>query len=310
MKFIDHDGYKEFQVTFKEFINLLRPDNKSELKKYFNQTNGNFIFRGQSSSEYDLTPSAYREDITYSFIAKNYQGFCLRQHNFLESFVSACDLNAIPIPNDSHDFREWAFGYGTNCYNERVWPDKRLYELIGLAQHYGHPTVFLDWSYNPLVACYFAASGVIKRIGKVKRKDSMSVWVFDSEKIHVVDSLYAKVELINIPRALNANISAQEGCFTLVRSKLINHDLTYNYKDKKIQGIPNLSDVMHKAGQSGLLKITIKQSDAVKILDYCNNYRINAATLFRGYEGAARYGADHVNRQRFLSNIGARGLRI
>lgn len=308
MKSIDHDGYKELQVTFKEFINLLRPDNKSELKKYFYQTNGNFIFRGQSSSKYDLTPSAFREDITYSFMAKNYRGFCLRQYLFLESFVRACDLSATPIPNDSYDFREWAFGDSADCSNERVWPDKRLYELIGLAQHYGYPTEFLDWSYNPLVACYFAASGVIKNTKRIKSKDLMSVWVFDVEKIHSLDSYYANVELINIPRALNANISAQEGCFILVRPNLIKADLTY--KDKKIQEIPNLSDVMHKTDQLSLLKISIKQSDAVKILDYCHDYRINAATLFRGYEGAARYAVDNVNRQRFLSNVGASGYRI
>lgn len=310
MKCINHDGYKELQVTFEEFISLLRPDNRSELKKNFNQTNGNFIFRGQSSSEYNLTPSAFREDITYSFMAKDYQRFCIRQHMFLERFVKACDLNAMPIPNDSHDFREQYFGDNTNCYHRNIWPDKGLYELIGLAQHYGYPTEFLDWSYNPLVACYFAASGVIKNIKKIKSKDLMSVWVFDVEKIHRLDSYDANVELINIPRALNTNISAQEGCFILVRPKLIKHDLTYNHKDRKIQEIPSLSDVMHKANQSGLLKITIKQIEAVKILDYCHDYRINAATLFRGYEGAARYAVDNVNRQRFLSNVGASGYRI
>lgn len=312
MKVIEHDGYKELQVTFEELINLIRPDDTSELKKYFEGPNSKFIFRGQSDSIYDLTPSIFREDITYSSIGNNYLGLCYRQYAFLRSFVHGCDLNAVPIPYDSHDFREKYFGDNTNCYHPNIWPDKGLYELIGLAQHYGYPTEFLDWSYNPPVACYFASSGVVKKDEQIKDEDSMSVWVFDAGQIFRLNpSTRINVELVNIPRSLNENISAQEGCFTLVRQNLLNRE-NFVYKDRKIQGIRSLPEVMYEYKQSGLLKITIKRIEAAKILDYCNSYRINAATLFRGYKGAVEYAIDGKNRNRFIvkNNLKSHGIPI
>lgn len=313
MKIIEHNGYQELQVTFKEFIKLIRPDDKSELEKYFETTNGNFIFRGQSNSSYDLIPSAFRENVSYSSIAKDYLGFCFRQYVFLKQFVHGCDLNAVSIPNDSHDFREKYFGDNTNCYDPRVWPEKQLYELIGLAQHYGYPTEFLDWSYNPLVACYFAVSGVIKNTKKIKKSDSMSIWVFDTGQIYSVNTdNKVNLELINIPRSSNINVSAQEGCFTLVRQNFFSReDLVFD-ENGKIKQVKLLTDLMHEKKLSGLLKITVKLAEATNIFDYCSSYRMNSATLFRGYEGAAKYAIDSMNygRFRYINGIKGKGIPI
>ena len=38
-----------------------------------------------------------------------------------------------------------------------LWPEKNYYEIIAIAQHFGLPTRFLDFTYDPLIAIYFAA---------------------------------------------------------------------------------------------------------------------------------------------------------
>ena len=42
-----------------------------------------------------------------------------------------------------------------------VWPPVELYPIIALAQHYGLPTRFLDWTWNPYTASYFATKSVL-----------------------------------------------------------------------------------------------------------------------------------------------------
>ena len=187
------------------------------------------------------------------------------------------------------------------AYNSRSWPDKALYELLGFAQHYGYPTELLDWTYSPLVASYFAASGVVSN--KESKLDGyMSIWVFDLEKKNILnDHGRTNFEVINIPRSLNLNISSQQGCFTLVRQDINkNHKLTY--KNKRIQEVKLLPDLMEEKKQDGLLKLTISNKNSLGVLEFCDSYSINAASLFRGPYGAAQYALEGINKNRFASN--------
>jgi len=89
------------------------------------------LFRGQGDASWPLIPSVGRHrSFDLAGWKKDYDAWCQR----------AAEL--VSIPRD-----QW--------------------RRMALAQHHGFPTPLLDWSTNPLVACYFASAEEPKRDGVV-----------------------------------------------------------------------------------------------------------------------------------------------
>lgn len=312
MDTIEHEGFIELIVNFDEFIDFLRPENKNKLHPYIGSKSNRLIYRGQPDSRHSLVPSLFRDTFEYSSFSKNYTDLCFAQFCYLKSFIHACDLNAVPIPNDSYDLREKSLKNfdDSMIFNPSIWPDKSIYELLAFAQHYGYRTELLDWSYNPLVALYFAASGAIcsysytKNYGSV-HTNSLSIWVFDTEKKYLLNQKgQNNFEIIDVPRAANINVSSQQGCFTLIRQRF-QRDEKLEFQDNRITNVRLLDDLMRENQQKqGLLKITTSHLEALKIFNFCNDYSINAATLFRGADGAARYANESIEISRFARGTG------
>lgn len=302
MEIVQHSGFKELIVSFEEFIDLIRPENKKKLGQHIDSANHKLIFRGQSDSEHELLPSLFRDTFEYSKFSSTFGGLCFLEFVFLKTFVAGCDLNAVPVPNDSYEFRKKYLDDFPDevVFDSSTWPNQALYELLALAQHYGYPTDLLDWSYSSLIACYFAASGVSER--NLDLNKSMAIWVFDLEKKHILNS-HNKInfEVIDVPRSLNLNISSQQGCFTLVRQN-ISRNSSLTYSGKRVNEVKLLSDLMAEKKQNGLLKLTLSNKHIIELLEFCESYSINAASLFRGPYGAAKYAVENINLNRFAAN--------
>ena len=95
------------------------------------------LFRGQSSSDYDITPSIAR-----SYKKQRYE------KNLLEYEKSIIDVACLKYPD---------------VFKPSLLPIERL----ALMQHYGIPTRLLDVSEIPLIALYFACCGNEKKDGEV-----------------------------------------------------------------------------------------------------------------------------------------------
>lgn len=304
MKIKEGLGFKEIILeNVDDFIELIRPDKKN-INEYLQSANSKFIYRGQADSSWELEPSLFRYSPSDQILSKTFDGLCFMYWARLKEFINGCDLNSSNIPFDSKILRDCHFNEfdSTVVFDTRAWPHVELYELIAFAQHYGVWTEFLDWTKSPLVACYFAASQAIKQ---PSFDGMLSIWIFDTEKKNLLNSFNEKnFEIIEVPKSANQNISSQQGCFTLVRQSLVRGvALTFEQKPKRIEQLKLLNELVADKKIQALLKISLPQKYAVELLQYCSAYSINAATIFRGIEGAAIYAKESFDIEAFRKKV-------
>lgn len=297
--------------TMDDVIQYLCPF-KKKIRKQFG-INSTFIFRGVSDHNYQLKPSLYRESTE-----NNNTGKVLEEFNLLKSFVDACDLSGTQIPADSQKLRndmDIQKNIKKMIAEQSNWLiDGTLNEVIGLAQHYGVPTRFLDWSYQPLVALYFASIGAIKKMNNDINKDYsdsyIAVWAYLAHD-------HPKIKIVNPPKSINSHISYQQGCFTFMIQDI---DKT-NPFDKESNNDPVkmlFMDTFLREDTSNeplkkkrLIKIKIPYSLVIDIYKYCDAYSFNATTLFRGPHGSAEYTNEKrmMHKVKYLLDQKKRGLK-
>jgi len=157
------------------------------------------IFRGASNFfEHKLKPKIGR-------LVDGHQPYSLRRELFL-----------------LERFKQFAALHITSYYPASDW------DFIALAQHHGLPTRLLDWTFNPLVAAYFALERRFPQVPK-KRKPGPSTFSpanypaviyartlpnqVDTSRI--VDPLTVPEVLSFLPSHTTRRIAVQSGVFTV-----------------------------------------------------------------------------------------------
>lgn len=268
--------------TAEELFDLLSP-----VSIHSKAMNGKqFVFRGQSCCQQLLVPTSYRaRDRLASTEAQSEF-----ERKVLCELYEASNKSGLAIPN--YDTVLPFLGRISGA-----WPPVELHRMIAFAQHHGVPTRFLDWTYMPYVAIYFAASGVISTItdslsrledGVTRetvlsclKNKKLAIWQLELSNCLEHSSLkrHSEVVVVRTHAASSVNLAPQGGVFTLTP--------TYSVESEK--GRPDFLHALSDMGQlSCVTKYTVPYTQALALVQMCGAVGINEATLFPGVDGVVR----------------------
>ncbi len=265
-RFKTAEGFYYTLLNFNDMMakGLLRYEPESHLST-------RWIFRGHWKSNWRLLPNAFRNKWYRKFRAQPI-GYFTMLTNLWRGYkknktIDESQYRIIPQINTEYyllrRFIDTANDLGINCNyidsshdnytkNPKEWPNNNIWPAMALAQHHRFPTRLLDFTYNPLLAAFFAAFHPFeKKLAKKLWSKYLCVWAIDEGNI-------SRNSLKKIPLPINrsSNIFAQEGVLIL----------DPNANERFIKNKGKWQDLIAVKKKGSFIKITLPQKQCKELL--------------------------------------------
>lgn len=284
-----------------------------------------WIFRGQNSACWELEPSLFRSWDVGSRPSD--------EIDLIENFLRIANLANLPIPANTLSYIDNLRQGGAVsterhlAYKSENQLDKKYdftHVVFAIAQHSGIPTRLLDFTYDPLIAAYFAADwtglleslemspqhranyfdDVFSRFGnspedaisalaeysqKVRAKwaalpKEMAVWA-----INVYNLRETTLRVLDQPYGEILNLRSQKGVFLCETENYeVKGETWRSFNDK----LSNLID------KGGIYKLTLPCTKRAKLFDLLSRKQISPLFLKPTYEQMAKAVVEGLNTQK------------
>lgn len=213
----------------------------------------------------------------------------------IHNFIQAADEVGLLIPDDNIS-RDFQLNYEDFLHKLMSWQshDRRggiipipiaykvfnllpwylQSDIVALAQHHSVPTRLLDWTENPLIAAYFAASGE-----RDKRTENIVVWAMNR-----VSMALTSLRIIKPRRSRIGFLHAQDGLFvydTSINTHYIEHENWRTFETT----MPDLDGL---TPGYWLRKITLPSKHAEELLNRLKPHKIEQRFLMPTYDNVGK----------------------
>ena len=290
----------EWSLISSLFRNLKEADFEYRIAQLvgLNSHKGNFSIRAFSSWNGNIDEDTYK--VFAAIITEFY---------FLDAFYRSANINGLRVPpirqlDECFSSSEYSMGgweteiireymqYKEEHFGKNSSAFMQYETLAALAQHYGVTTRLLDWSYDMIVALYFAVMGAAKSIvdGEMTHDGSCAVWIMDVENL--VMNTFRKLRVVTPPYFDNANLAAQKGVLSYWQTAELT-DYLLPLDEQIVKYFSSRADCMGLLNQKYFYKLTLPYTEIKHAIEYLIVKGYTAARLFPGYQGVVRSFEEH-----------------